>query len=219
MRAAWSIVMLSACATAPGHGEPIASEPAPRVFTDHPGGEPVPLGIRSGECPANITDEAIAYFEDRVLLRPPVGVTEKNFIEFTPGVFARSAMPIESSSCHEGMPAPLIHFMAMTIFGEVPTPERSLERIRDETLEAFGYPDYSLIVEQDYALGEDFGVWVYEIPAAPDHGKPDPAKVLLALRVAHGHTLALVFEVRPHTWPVIVDSLVASAEQLELLAP
>jgi hypothetical protein len=162
---------------------------------------------------------SIPYFAGRVEIRLPVGVDASNFIEYTPGEFVRNNAVIESSNCIPDMPGALISFMAMMWLPDQPTHERPLEQIRDEVLDAMKYPSDRVLVEQAHAPLEPDGMWVYEIPPTPDQREPEPAKILIALKAAQTSTVALIYEVHPNAWSVMVDSLVESATELRLLAP
>jgi hypothetical protein len=218
MRAALVAVVLAGCSP-PKAGHIEESSP-PLVFTEGSVDEHRERGIQPGECPAEVSDYPVPFFHDRVLLRLPVGVNEDNFVEFTPGVLARSTGPIESANCHDGMPGATIHFMAMTIFaGQPGGPDKSLEGMRDEVLDAFGYPDDIVLVEYEHDPAEPAGMWVYEVSPDESIGKPDPVKILLSMQAAHGHTVAIVYEVHPDAWSVIVDTLVRSARSLSIVSP
>ncbi len=173
--------------------------------------------IRPGECPAEIGDSPAPYFGGRVLLRLPGGVTEDNFVEFMPS-FARSTEAIESINCQEDLPGATIYYMALTSVAEHPGPGKSLEDIRDELLAAFGYPPGIELVELDLQA-VDRPMWVYEVPGDPSAGKPEPAKILLAMQVAHGQTHVIVYEVHPNAWSAMVDTLVASAQSMTIVPP
>ncbi|MFV8751136.1 hypothetical protein ACNOYE_11380 [Nannocystaceae bacterium ST9] len=210
-------LLLAACVSPPTAPPSASSSPAPTLFVEPPLG-PIPGTIRRGECPAE-TSEPIPYFAGRVEIRLPVGVDASNFIEYTPGEFVRNNAVIESSNCIPDMPGPLISFMAMMWLPDRPTHERPLEQIRDEVLDSMTYPSDRVLVEQAHAPLEPDGMWVYEIPPTPDQPEPEPAKILIALKAAQTGTVALIYEVHPNAWSVIVDSLVESATELRLLAP
>ncbi len=208
-------LVLATCVAPTPSAEP--SSPAPILFVEPPLGR-IPGTIRRGECPAE-TSEPITYFAGRVEIRLPVGVDASNFVEYTPGVFVRNNAVIESSNCIPDMPGALISFMAMMWLPDQPTHERPLEQIRDEALDAMAYPSDRVLVERAHDPLEPEGMWVYEIPPTPDQRKPEPAKILIALKAAQTGKVALIYEVHPNAWSVMVDSLVESATELRLLEP
>jgi hypothetical protein len=60
---------------------------------------------------------------DTVLIRLPKGVTN-NFIEYTPGVFARLSTLVDSVSSVKDVPGTTITFMTMAVFQDDPARQR-----------------------------------------------------------------------------------------------
>jgi hypothetical protein len=212
-RAAWLSVISMACSSPPTTSHVEESSP-PAVFGEHTVDQKTHR-IEPGECPARIADEPVPYFGGEVLLRLPADMSALDFVEFTPGVLVLSTGPIESSHCREGMPDAVIRFAALVELRERPLPDRPLASIRDQTLRALGYPDESTIVEQD----PEATLWVFEVAVDRSVGRSEPAKILITTRVTYDGTFLLVFEVSADDWPVLVDSLVASARDLTVLSP
>lgn len=204
-----ALCWLTACA-APS--ATIAAEDPASPWLEIPESQPVHEphrpSIERGECPAQLGTAPVAYFEGRVWMHLPKGVTEDNFVEFQPA-FARSTVAAESTNCHPDMPGAMINFMVLTMFED--DPSKRLAEHRTDILEALGYPADSVLVERAELPDARAGLWVYEIPAMPEAGTPDPAKMLLSMRAAHGNMFVIVYEVHPNAWSVIVNTLVQSA--------
>lgn len=194
--------------------------PSPAVFSEAVRDEPDPnpaqvRDITPGECPPEVGDYPLVFFEDRVLLRMPKGIHDGNFVEVSPA-FARLSGEVESSNCHSGMPGALITFAAMTLFED--DPSKSLDTMRAELLEAFGYPADTTLIEAAKPRRKPRprgGMWVYEVPASMS--SPEPARMLMAIVTGNGVTVVLVFETHPNAWSVVVNSLLASASRLLIL--
>lgn len=169
-------------------------------------------GIEPGECPAEIADYPAPYFDTHVLIRLPAGVTEDNFVEFAP-YFARLSQEVESTNCQPDMPGAMIYYMAM--FMSEDEPSKSIDALRAELLDTFGYPRNTTQVAHATFANERSGMWVYEVP--PTDPKPDPAKILLVMLTDLGKTTVVVYEVHPNAWSVIVNTLVDSAKSLTLI--
>jgi hypothetical protein len=205
-----ALPLLAACRLPPAEIEARVEATPPAVFheSENQRSEPPPLEafspITHGECPADNSKESAVYLGGAVTLPLPRGVTTDNFIEFTPD-FARLASAVESTNCHEGWPGAMITFMALAVFDEVPG-QASAER-RAALLEAFGYAHATMIEGGEPAAGLE--LWVYDVP--PTDELPDPATMLLALRVVDGRVFVLVYECHSNAWSVMVNTFVDSA--------
>lgn len=205
----------SACALPSANIAAPASASTPAVFVEEQGEVDrargrASGGIASGECPAEV-GAPLAYFEGRVRLRLPQGIGRNELVEFSP-FFARLSSPVESSTCRAGEPGAMLPFMALFMFeGQSNKP---LEDLRPELLEALGYPDSSVVVEEE-SDGVYGGRWVYEVPKTE---AASAAKMLLALTRDQDTVVAVVYEVAPEDWLTIVDSLLLSSTTISVHA-
>ncbi|MFV8754547.1 hypothetical protein ACNOYE_28695 [Nannocystaceae bacterium ST9] len=167
-------------------------------------------------CPAEVGDYPAPYFMDTVLIRLPKGVTEDNFIEYTPGVFARLSAVVDSVSCVKDVPGATISFMAMTVFED--DAAKSLTAFRDETLTAFGYnsPKFS---EEKADDAKRYYEAVIDVDADEASGKPEPAKAFFVLKAGHGRMYAIVYETHPNAWNALQMTFRESAKKMSLLNP
>jgi hypothetical protein len=183
--------------------------------TDGPKGEEVEDPTKK-VCPAEVGDYPAPYFMDTVLIRLPKGVTEDNFIEFTPGVFARLSSVVDSVSCVKDVPGATISFMAMTVFQD--DPKKALTAFRDETLAAFGYANAKFSEEKIDDAKRTYEV-VIDVDADPAGGKPEPAKALFVMKAGHGNMYAVVYETHPNAWNALQMTFRESAKKMSLIAP
>lgn len=165
-------------------------------------------------CPAEVGEYPAPYFMDTVLIRLPKGVTEDNFIEYTPGVFARLSAVVDSVSCVKDVPGATITFMAMTVFQD--DPAKSLTAFRDETLTAFGYANAKFTEEKADDAKRTYEV-VIDVDADPANGKPEPARALFVLKTGHGNMYAVVYETHPNAWNALKETFRESAKRISLL--
>ena len=216
------LVLALACQPPPPSVDPAeAQTPAqPAVFTEQQVAEaPEPQepedvpAIEAGTCPAAVSYVPTPYFDEQLLIRLPAGVDESALTEVTPGL-ARTSGPVELASCDEAQPV-TIDFIGLTLLPD--DANMSLTKLRGLTLDAMGYPATDSTLIQRDLRDEREGVWVYEVPGTANADQP--ARVLIAFKALHGLVAALVYEVQPEQWPLIVDTLVESSDRVSLLPP
>lgn len=216
--------LAGACRPAPASSQPLGpdavelSEP-PAVFGEQQPAAPVepqPIEappIERGVCEGQVSDVPTALFDDRALIRLPAGVDEDDLSATSPKLVQTSA-PVSTPTCDASQPEVEIELMALTM--SAASEAGSVPRHRDATLEAMGYPIESQAIQKDQVDARTT-MWVYDVPATPrGYG---PARVLLMIVQMYDLSVALVFEVEPEVWPVVVDTLLDSAARLSLLPP
>jgi len=162
-------------------------------------------------CPAEVGDYPAPYFADTVLIRLPKGVTEDNFVEFSP-TFARLSSEVESVSCVEGLPGAMISYMAMTYYED--DTAKDIKTLRDETLEVMGYKNYEATEE---VIDEDKRIYQAVLDVPPDDQKPEPARALFKMTAAHGIMYAVVYETHPNAWNALKNTFMESATRMSFL--
>jgi hypothetical protein len=164
--------------------------------------------ITPGECPAEVGDVPTAFFEERVLVRLPVGVDDSNLVEVGHSL-ARSTGAIESIDCRpEAASGALITLAALTLHADQPV--LALEAVRDQALAEFGYPAGYAILEGVRDPEQRRGMWVVE-SIADDRST---RRALVVLKSSSGLMIALVLETPRDTWAVLVDSFVESGTRM-----
>lgn len=164
-------------------------------------------------CPAETADYPAPYFADTVLIRLPKNVTEDNFVEFTP-TFARISAPVESVGCVPDTPGAMISYMAMTFFQD--DTSKSLDTLRDESLEVMGYVGAKISNEK-----RDDKIRFYQavLDVEGTAEKPEPGRALLQISVANGLMYVIVFESHPDAWNALKETFYASASKMSFLKP
>lgn len=164
-------------------------------------------------CPAETADYPAPYFADTVLIRLPKNVTEDNFVEFTP-TFARLSAPVESVGCVPDTPGAMITYMAMTFFQD--DTSKSLDALRDETLEVMGYVGAKISDEK-----RDDKIRFYQavLDVEGTAEKPEPGRALLQMNAANGLMYVIVFESHPEAWNALKETFYASAAKMSFLKP
>ena len=174
-------------------GDPAAEDPTQKV------------------CPAVTADYPAPYFSDTVLIRLPKGVTEDNFVEFTP-TFARLSAEVESVSCVEGIPGAMISYMAMTYYAD--DTAKDMATLRDETLEVMGYTGHTL---SDEKIDEKMRFYRGTVDMPGTDQKPEPARALFQMRAANGTMYAIVMETHPNAWNALKETFSTSADKMAFL--
>ena len=179
---------------------------------DKDGGEEVPAGEDPTKkvCDAQTSDAPYTFFDDKILVRTPFGVTDENLVEMSPG-FARLSSMVDSVSCIEGVPGATINFMVLTMFED--DGSKPLEEWRKETvIDALGYPE-GVTYSEEKVDGRKMTV-VIDIPEAD--GKP-PGKAYMILKGAHGRMHIMIMETHPNAWTALKNTFEASASKMSVL--
>lgn len=164
-------------------------------------------------CPAETADYPEPYFADTVLIRLPKNVNGDNFVEFTP-TFARLSAAVESVSCIEDTPGGMITYMAMTFYED--DTAKSVDQLRDETLEVMGYTGVKISEEKrDDKLR--FYQAVIDVEGTAE--KPEPGRALFQMSAANGLMYAIVYESHPAAWNALKETFYASASKISFLKP
>lgn len=210
-----TLALALACARAPVVNQASVDSPGsiaafgeqePREFVV----APTP-SVFAGECPAALDEQPESYSAGHVTIRLPAGVDATQLVEFTP-ILARSTAAIEVRHCRPGQPDATILFMALVHYDDDLT--RPITAIRDEMLDALGYP-VERVALGDAVRGARAGTWAYEIPTSREH--PELTRLLVGMSSEHGKATAIVYELPPDAWPLLVTTLVASAEQVVVM--
>jgi hypothetical protein len=179
-------------------GEQVQTEPAKPVEALAP--------ITPGVCPAEVGLVPTPFFDERVLVRLPLGLDETNLVESS-RTLAEISGTVFSPDCRDedSEHGALIFYAALTL--QLDQDAISLEAARDLALGEFGYSTDFAVYEGVADPNTNRAMWVIE-------GVADDSRALVVVERAAGFVVVMLFEALAEDWPALVDSFVESGERL-----
>jgi len=161
-------------------------------------------------CDAENSDAPFAFFDDKILIRLPKGVSDENLIEMQPGV-ARLSSKVDSVSCVEGLPGATINIVNLLRFED--DGSKPLEEWRKEVIfKTFAFPEGTTF-EGDKVEGRKMTSEVL-VPAGEGAAQ---GKGLLLLKSGHGFMNVLYMETHPNAWNALKNTFYATTAKMSLL--
>jgi hypothetical protein len=198
----------SAPTTAPESESPPPAVFAEQVETEQQASVEAFPPITPGVCPAEVGMAPTPFFDERVLVRMPVGLENAQMVEV--GRFR--VMTLEQNEwndCRPGAEGPAtIVSGALTL--QLAQEAMSIETRREFALAESGYPaDSYVIIEGGSDPASRKGMWVLERTS-----RDGLVRMLVAVKESSGLVVTLILEAREDDWPALVDSFVESGKRL-----
>ena len=157
-------------------------------------------------CDAQVSDTPSVYFEETLMIRLPMGLSDQNLVERQPG-FAQAA-PAESVSCVEGLPGATINVAILGAYQE--DAAKDMNTYIDETVKA-------LIGETPFTL-EDTKVNGRNAETIVNVSGDNPGKAWMVMKSGGGFVFYAYYEVHPNAWNAIKKTFKASTDKMLVLA-